>query len=78
MLDFKDVDKSDFECWQIEGGSVYYGQVCYVDQDNKIVEDLEEVKRFTEEQLKEEPPHEGEEEEKIPKYRKVRHGLGIN
>ena len=76
MINFKDLDKSDFECWQIEGGSVYYGQVSYVDQNNKIVEDIEEAKRVIQEEAENMP--EGEEPPPEPTFKRVRHGLGIN
>ena len=74
MLDFKDVDKSDFECWQLEGGSVYYGQVAYVDQDNRLIKDIEEAKRH----IQQEEGHDPQDPSHMPKFRRVRHGLGIN
>ncbi len=61
----------------MEQGGVYYGQITYVDQDNKIVEDIEAAKKEVEELLNQEPPAEGE-EVPIPKFKRVRHGLGIN
>ena len=75
-LEFKDLDKTDFECWQMDDGSVYYGQIAYVDQDNKIVEDVEEAKRQLEEQQQENEDPDQEQPE--PKFKKVRHGLGVN
>ena len=78
MINFKDMDKSDFECWQIDGGSVYYGQVAYIDDSNNLVEDTEEAKKIALQKHQEETP-EGEELEFVePKFKKVRHGLGIN
>ena len=49
-----------------------------VDQDNKLVEDIEEAKKDIEDQLNQEPPAEGEEAPPQPKFKRVRHGLGIN
>ena len=76
MLDFRDVDKSKFECWQMDGGSVYFGLTAYVDQDNKLVANIEEAKKYLEEQHKEGDPEPADGQ--VHKFKRVRHGLGIN
>ena len=31
------VDKTNFVCFKFPDGSVYYGEIAYIDQNNKIV-----------------------------------------
>ena len=37
--DFSDLDKTNFKAYRFPDNSIYYGEVAYVDQDNKIVSD---------------------------------------
>ena len=65
MNDFQTIDKSNFKTFRMEDGSVYFGEVAYIDLEGNPIENIEEVKAKFEEEKKArdeaEPPAEGEE-----------------
>ncbi len=67
MIDLKTLDKSDFKCFRMDNGSVYYGEVEYLNTEtNTIVRGLMQSHNY--EEL---------DEEAKAKHRRVRHGKGV-
>lgn len=62
-VDFRMVDKTNFRCYQLGDGTVYYGEVAFVSKNDHghLYQSMEEV------------PHEGDDKQVIT----VRHGYGI-
>lgn len=50
--DFSELDKSKFKCYKFPNGNIYYGEVAYMNKDNKIAEDLKEMTDEARKELK--------------------------
>ncbi len=69
-IDFRNIDKTDFKCFQMSDGTVYYGEIAYQSKEepNQYYFNLEELQAVN--------PEESIEERK-KSVTSVRHGFGI-
>lgn len=48
-IDINNIDKTNFKCYKFDDGTVYYGEIAYLDEFNNIISDLE---KYNDEMLK--------------------------